>query len=39
MTEPNDITADDIIPPITAGRVRGIARVWLKPQAMKAEAD
>ena len=39
MTEPNDITVDDIIPPVTAGRVRGIALVWLKPQAKKAEAD
>ena len=39
MSDERDITADDIIPPVSAGRVRGIARVWLKPQAMKAEAD
>ena len=39
MSDERDITADDIIPPVSAGRVRGIALVWLKPQSMKAEAD
>ena len=39
MTEPIDITADDIVPPVSAGRVRGIAMVWLRPDALKARAD
>ena len=39
MSDERDITADDIIPPVSAGRVRGIARLWLKPNAMNAEAD
>jgi hypothetical protein len=33
------MTDDDILPPLTAGRVRGIARIWLRPDAHQARAD
>ena len=33
------MTDETILPPITAGRVRGIARIWLRADAMRARAD
>ncbi len=41
MTEslsPDEI-ARALIAPVTAGRVRGIARIWLRPDATKARED